>query len=254
MADLDVLTYGFAFVSDQGSFGWSSVSLVTIGDRKLMIDTGPSSRRAMVYGALQSRGLEPEDIDTVILTHLHWDHCQNVDLFRNARVLVHSKELDYARSPKSGDLAFAAGVPDVLGRMTVEPVSDGDVVAEGLSVIATPGHTKGHLSILADVDGDRVLIAGDAMPDAGTVRRGLPYNVFWDTNEAAGSVEKMLDSSRVFYPGHDRPFRLEGDEISYLEGPTVVNITDSNEGGAAPAVAFKVTPRRAVNIDMVQKD
>ena len=64
----------------------------------------------------------------VILTHLHWDHCQNVDLFRNARVLVHSKELDYARSPKSGDLAFAAGVPDVLGRMSVEPVSDGDVV------------------------------------------------------------------------------------------------------------------------------
>ena len=59
MADLDVLTYGFAFVSDQGSFGWSSVSLVTIGDRKLMIDTGPSSLRVMVYGALQNRSLEP---------------------------------------------------------------------------------------------------------------------------------------------------------------------------------------------------
>ena len=253
MAGLDVLTYGFAFVSDQGSFGWSSVSLVTIGERRVMIDTGPSSRRAMVHSALRSRGLQPEDIDTVILTHLHWDHCQNVDLFGNARVLVHPKELDYARSPKRGDLAAAAGVTDVLATMDVEPVSDGDVIAEGLSVIDTPGHTKGHISLLADLEGDRVLVAGDAMPDAGTVRRGLPYNVFWDTKEAEGSVEKMLDSSRVFYPGHDRPFRLEEDEISYLEGPTVVNITDSNEGGGAPAVSFRVTARRAVNIDPVQK-
>ena len=118
MAKLDILTYGFSFVSDQGGFGYSTVCLLESGDRRVLIDTGPASRRSWVYKALESRGLGVDDIDTVILTHLHWDHCQNVDLFRNARVLVHSKELDYARSPKNGDLAFAAGVPDVLGRMT----------------------------------------------------------------------------------------------------------------------------------------
>ena len=81
MANLDILTYGFSFTSDQGGFGYSSVSLLEVGSQRILIDTGPSSRRAWVLKALQARGLELEDIDTLILTHLHWDHCQNADMF-----------------------------------------------------------------------------------------------------------------------------------------------------------------------------
>ncbi len=63
-------------------------------------------------------------------------------------------------------------------------------------------------------------MAGDALPDGGTVSRGVTYNIFWDVDDATQSVEKMLDTSQVFYPGHDRPFRLDGDQITfYLEGP-----------------------------------
>ena len=39
-------------------------------------------------------------------------------------------------------------------------------------------------------------------------------------NDARESVEKMVESSTVFYPGHDLPFKLDGKEISYLDGPT----------------------------------
>jgi N-acyl homoserine lactone hydrolase len=35
---------------------------------------------------LESKGLTPDDVDVVILTHMHWDHCQNTDLFRNSRI------------------------------------------------------------------------------------------------------------------------------------------------------------------------
>ena len=59
--------------------------------------------------------------------------------------------------------------------------------------------------------------------------------------------------NQVFYPGHDLPFRLEGEEISYLHGPTEVEITASNEGGSAPALTYKVPSHREPNIDMVQK-
>ena len=71
MAKLDVITYGFSFVSDQGGFGWSTVSLLTSGDRRMLIDTGPASRRALLAQTLKSRGLAFDDIDTVILTHMH---------------------------------------------------------------------------------------------------------------------------------------------------------------------------------------
>ncbi len=96
----------------------------------------------------------------------------------------------------------------------VETVYEGEKIVDCISVIEKPGHTKGHMSVIAEVNGEKVLIAGDAMPESGTVSRGLPYNVFWDVEDAQESVEKMGAASNVFYPGHDRPFRVEGDEIN----------------------------------------
>lgn len=252
-ATLDILTYGFSFVSDQGAFGYSTVSLLETGDRRILIDTGPASRRAWVYQALRSRDLDFDDIDTVILTHLHWDHCQNTDLFRNARVLVHPKELDYARNPSRADVNSASYFADMLAKLKVEPVSDGDTILEGVSILDTPGHTKGHISIAVSVEGETVLVAGDALPDSGTVRRGVPYNIFWDAGDAKESVEKMLDASRVFYPGHDLPFRMDDGEISYLHGPSHIEVTAFNEGGSAPALTYTVHSHREPNIDTVQK-
>ena len=71
MGNLEVLTYGFALSSDQGAFGYSTNSLLTVGGNKILIDTGPSSRRNILYRALAERNLGTEDIDIVILTHLH---------------------------------------------------------------------------------------------------------------------------------------------------------------------------------------
>ena len=202
---------------------------------------------------MRSRNLGPEDIDTVILTHLHWDHCQNTDLFNNARILLHPRELDYARNPSRGDFSATWYIADMLGKMKVEPVSDGAIVAEGVSIMDTPGHTKGHIGVVVEVGGDRILVAGDALPDSGTVKRGMPYNIFWDVEDATESVEKMLDACRVFYPGHDRPFRLDDDQVSYLHGPSEVELSTNNEGGGLASVTYKVHAHRDVNISLVQR-
>jgi N-acyl homoserine lactone hydrolase len=253
-ANVDVLTYGFAYASDQGSMGWSTISLLTVGNRNIVIDTGPASRRPLLHQALKSRNLEFDDVDTVIITHLHWDHCQNTDPFRNAKILVHPTEMDYARNPTRNDLATSSYIADMLDKMDVNLVSDGDEVAEGVSILETPGHTKGHIAVLVDVGDEKVLVAGDALSDGGTVARGIPHNVFWDLEDAQDSVEKMLDQSKVFYPGHDLPFRLEaGNDISYLHGPTQIEVVDSNETGKVTAVTFRVNADRVANIDTVQK-
>ena len=254
MTKLDVLTYGFSFISPEGGFGWSSISLLQVGDQNIVVDTGPASRRGLLWAALDSRGLTPEDIDLVILTHMHWDHCQNTDMFSNARILVHPKEIDYAHNPNPADHNAAKYIAEMMDKMRVEPISDGDVVAEGISIIDTPGHTLGHISILAKVGDENILVAGDAMPDGGTVTRRLPYNVFWDVNDAIESVEKILDSSDVFYPGHDRPFRLNDGKVEYLHGPTQVEIVASNEGATvAPSLTYTVHSVREPNIQLVQK-
>jgi N-acyl homoserine lactone hydrolase len=253
MDNLEVLTYGFALSSDQGAFGYSTNSLLTVGNNRILIDTGPSSRRNVLYRALESRNLGPEDIDIVILTHMHWDHCQNTDLFPNARVLLHPIEMDYARNPNQHDHAVATYMAETIGKMKVELVSEGDRVVDGVSIIETPGHTKGRISILVESGGEKLLLAGDAMPDGGTVSRGLPYNIFWDVFDARESVEKMLHASQIFYPGHDRPFRLAEERISYLHGPENIEISHSTEGGGTASLTFTVGATRQVNIDTVQK-
>jgi hypothetical protein len=60
-------------------------------------------------------------------------------------------------------------------------------------------------------------------------------------------------SSNVFYPGHDRPFRVEGDEINYLHGPANIEVLNSTEGGGTASLTFTVSPTRTVNVDIVQK-
>ena len=141
----------------------------------------------------------------------------------------------------------------MMRNMKVESVSEGDTIVEGVSIIETPGHTKGHMSILVEINGENVIIAGDALPESGSIARGLPYNVFWDVSDAHESVEKMVAASNVFYPGHDRPFRVEGDEINYLEGPEHIQVLSSTDGGGSASLTFTVSAKRTVNVDIVQK-
>jgi glyoxylase-like metal-dependent hydrolase (beta-lactamase superfamily II) len=253
MANLDVLTYGFTISTNQGGMGFSSITLLTTASRRILIDTGPASRRALLHEALKSRGLEYGDIDTVLLTHLHWDHCQNTDLFTNARILVGRGELAYAKNPARGDYSAAWYIADMMDKMKAETVSEGDRIADGVSIIETPGHTIGHISVVLDVDDHKVLVTGDALPDSGTVVRGKPYNIFWDENDAQASVEKMVHTSHTFYPGHDMPFHVHDGEIDYLHPPVNLEISTSNEAGHPKSITYKVFGKQPINHNPLQK-
>ena len=54
----------------------------------------------------------------------------------------------------------------------------------------------------------------------------------------------MVSASNVFYPGHDRPFRVEGDEINYLEGTGAIQVMGSTDGGGSSSLTFTVSAKR----------
>ena len=253
MSNIDVLTYGFSLSSNQGNFGWSTISLLRVNGTHILIDTGPSSRRRLLLSTMKSHGLEPNDIDIVILTHLHWDHCQNTDLFSNSKILVHPKELDYAKSPKRGDWATVPLINEVLSKMSVNPVSDGDKVTDGVRIVDTPGHTSGHMSVSVESDKGNIIVSGDALSDVGSITRGLPQNVFYDKSQATDSIQKMVDTSKIFYPGHDRPFKIGSSSIEYIEGPTDVEIVNSIGNSEIVGVSYKVQRQLETNIEITQK-
>src|ERR1700681_506364 len=107
--------------------------------------------------ALAEHDLSPADVRIVINTHLHFDHCGQNAVFKHAPFYVQRPELERARREEeltSEWFDFAGARFELV---------DGDAeVADGVRVVATPGHTVGHQSVVVDTpDGDALMI-GDA--------------------------------------------------------------------------------------------
>ena len=111
-----------------------------------------------VADALDDHDLTPGDISLVINTHLHFDHCGQNAVFKHAAFYVQRAELDRARR-ESPQLAAWFDFMNAKFELL-----DGDAeVLPGLRVVATPGHTVGHQSVLVDsADGLSDVLVGDA--------------------------------------------------------------------------------------------
>jgi N-acyl homoserine lactone hydrolase len=245
MATIDMLLHGFSLGSDQGSLGFCGVTLLR-GTKTILIDASPPGRRQLLLQKLQERGLTPDDIDYLFLTHAHWDHMLNVDLFPNATILIHPRERDYCKAPREGDWATLKYATLVLESRRLQEVVEGEEIDDGVRVIETPGHSAGSMALLVRGDGGTAAISGDALPNSWSVSAGVPRNIFWDVAEAKSSIAKLLNAAQTFYPGHDRPFRVQDSKVAYLE-PTNVRIVgwpDSGEGEGPAAIAYAAEPFR----------
>ena len=144
------------------------------GDRKILIDTGEMSpirsedRERSIGGpiytfeeGLAKWGLKPEDIDVVIHTHLHNDHCENDFKCVNARFYVHEKELTRIHEPHPLDYRYNEEfISDVEENGQIEKVVEDREILPGIRVVHTPAHTEGGLSVLIDTPAGRAVITG----------------------------------------------------------------------------------------------
>lgn len=203
--------------SDQGSISFSSVTLIE-GSKRIVVDTGPAGRRLLLLEQLRACGLTPDDIDCVVLTHVHWDHVQNLDLFPHATVMIHPRERTYCAQPHPRDWVTPRYTSTILESFRLEEVQEGDEIIPGVRVLDVPGHSPGSIALLMEGEDGVVAISSDALPNTWSVMSGLPRYVFASVEEARASIQKLLNHARVFYPGHDRPFRVDADgRVTYIE-------------------------------------
>jgi glyoxylase-like metal-dependent hydrolase (beta-lactamase superfamily II) len=249
MATIDMLLHGFTVGSDQGSFAFCGISLIR-GTKNIVVDAAHVGRRELIRAKLAERGLTPADIDYVFLTHAHWDHSQNVDMFPNAKILLSPKEREYVKNPRESDWATPLWTSAMLERQPIQEVREGDEVDDGVTVIEIPGHSRGTQGLLLRQGGRVVAACGDALPNAWSAGHGLPRIVFWDVEEAKASIRKLLDRASAFYPGHDRPFAWQNGKPHYLE-PTSMRIfgwPDIGEGEGPGGMVFDVGQPRETQI------
>src|SRR5690606_10226251 len=112
-----VLVQGNCLGFTGGFLGLSSVVLVRIdGVAPILFDTGHHATKAMLIRALAEQGLAPNDVGKVFLSHLHFDHANNVDLFPHAELIVSREEWAYAQHPAREDIYISVPVIEHIGR------------------------------------------------------------------------------------------------------------------------------------------
>ena len=149
------------------------------GEKTILVDTGEMSpiqskdREASINGKIytfeQGLGvwnLKPEDIDIVIHTHLHNDHCENDYKCVNARIYVHEKELAAIHHPHPLDFRYLEDyIEDVEENGQLEIVREDQSIVPGIFVMHTPAHTPGGMTVLIDTAQGKAAITGFCVID-----------------------------------------------------------------------------------------
>lgn len=155
---------------------------------------------------LSGLGWEPDEVDVVINTHLHADHCGGNALFANARFFVGASEWPFAHNPlPSQRTVYAEREFDAIPylRWTLVPTDHFDVLP-GLRIIQTPGHTPGHQCVLLNTAQGVLAVVGDAANVQENWTNNLPGAILWNTELAYASMEKIRRLADRVLMAHDR--------------------------------------------------
>jgi len=204
--------------------------LINAGDKLILVDTGigPGSDWAPKAGrlvrSLQNVGVEPADIDAIVLSHCHVDHvgglqAEAMDGFAKADLVISETEFDLWNSPDAASKVpewAAPGVPALQKTFSaigdrVRRVKDGADIVPGVSALATPGHTPGHMSLLLKSGSDAMLVTGDAISSVHVAFDHPEWQIIWDHDRDLGAKTRaaLLDRAahdRLLVIGYHYPF------------------------------------------------
>jgi glyoxylase-like metal-dependent hydrolase (beta-lactamase superfamily II) len=207
--------------------------LLEQGDNRVLIETGFGRgwtekeidmfcmNGVTILDALQDQNIDPNSIDAIILSHLHFDHAAGVTLLPNARVIVQEQEwVDANNNRSTMSRTYLPRVLDSI-RDRVELIQGDSTVFDDLQLTIRRGHTWGLQSVeFQDGDGT-VCFCSDVMPTCNHV--GLAYSMGYDMLpwDNAQTKEKLLEEA------HSKGWRL----VLYHEPKTPIVTVSKDERG-----------------------
>jgi glyoxylase-like metal-dependent hydrolase (beta-lactamase superfamily II) len=188
-------------------------TVVNTGAELVLFDAGLAPDA--ITGALAAAGYTPDQVDVVVLTHMHGDHIGGLGAagatFPNARFVTGQAEFDaWAAQTNEG---FDANVRPLADRTTF--IGDGGSVASGITGMAAFGHTPGHMIYMLESDGQQLAITADTANHHVFSLANPDWEVSFDMDKAAAaatrrSVFGMLAADRVPFIGYHMPFPAMG--------------------------------------------
>jgi glyoxylase-like metal-dependent hydrolase (beta-lactamase superfamily II) len=187
------------------------------GNKNVLVDTGLDENELMtpagfseetglepksIVDCLAQAGLKPDDIDIVINTHLHDDHCGNNSLFGTALFYAHRDEIAFCRNPHPLDHRYDEYFIEDISFTELESETE---IVPGVKVVPMPGHTVGTLSVEVETDEGKAIITGFCcngknFPAAGPA---VCPGVHVDAIQAWESIQQVKQSGAIILPMHD---------------------------------------------------
>jgi glyoxylase-like metal-dependent hydrolase (beta-lactamase superfamily II) len=201
-------------------------TLVNTGSELILFDTGVGEggrpARGNMRAAVQSAGYSPEQVDIVVLTHMHPDHIGGLSeggsaAFANARYVTGAKEYDFwsGMDPEANGVTklMAKNVKPLADKMTF--LDDGGSVTSGITAMEAFGHTPGHMLYMLESEGSRLLLAADTANHYVWSLAHPDWEVRFDMDKEAAaatrrSVFDMIAADKIPFVGYHMPFPAVG--------------------------------------------
>ncbi len=219
-------------------FSWAVVG----GGRAFVIDTGMAAAKARKHGhdflvspvdVLRKLGVDPAAVETVVMTHLHYDHTGHVADFPKAHFLLQAEEMAYVTGPYMQKAWFRRAyevdeISTFLAYLHEERLTlhgRDHAVADGLSVHWVGGHCAGQEVVRVRTARGWVVLASDALHYYEEIERGVPFSVAFNLSDmlvAHDRIRALADSDDHIVPAHDpRVMALYPAATAALDGVVV---------------------------------
>ena len=169
-----------------------------------------SSDQDLIKG-LARHGVRPEDVEVVVLTHLHFDHVGNNELFPNAKFITQRDELPQALRPPKFSMfyypEYAYKMTSILDRLEL---IDGDARLDpAVRLVKIGGHTPGCMVVMVDTAVGRVCLTSDVMYNYRNLELNWPMGSFWDIQDLMRGYDRLHLEADIIVPEHDWQFLEE---------------------------------------------
>ena len=198
------------FIPADRSQNFFTPTVVNTGAELVLFDTGLAADG--IVASLAAAGYTPDQVDVVVLTHMHGDHIGGVAgdagvTFPNARYVTGAVEHNHWLT--AGNEGFDAKVAPLSEQMTM--LDDGGEVLSGITAMAAFGHSPGHMAYMLESDGQRLAITADAANHYVWSLQKPDWEVRFDMDRAAAAATRralfgMLAADRVPFVGYHMPF------------------------------------------------
>ena len=205
---------------------WQVVSLGNVfiieHDGLVLVDAGVAEKSTKVLEGIESTGHKPTDIRAIYVTHYHNDHVgglARIEKETQATVFAPASEADTIRSGAATPPKKKKGLKgEIFDRLASnapqdpapvhEEVTGGDTLPDGTKVIATPGHTAGHVAYIVPVHGG-FLCTGDAAVNLMLKPEITPINEDFAGAEQSFVALSNMDGYKMIGFGHGRPITAD---------------------------------------------